>query len=157
MASEIIMGLSAFKTMFDIAKSMKDMDDTVKRNAAVADLWEQIISAQTRYTAAVEQVDELKAQLTRFETWESEKTRYELKQLYRGPFAYILKDGQENNEDPHALCTNCYQQRFKSPLQSSGHIIVHDHYWHCPNCKMKAVSQWRNMADWIKKTRSKTD
>ena len=34
MVGEVITGLSAFKTMFDIAKAMKDMDDAVKRNAA---------------------------------------------------------------------------------------------------------------------------
>jgi hypothetical protein len=50
MVGEVIAGLGAFKTMFDIAKSLKDMNDTVNRNAAVAELWEQIISAQARYT-----------------------------------------------------------------------------------------------------------
>lgn len=41
MVAEVFAGISAFKTMFDIAKAMKDMDDAVKRNAAVFDLGEQ--------------------------------------------------------------------------------------------------------------------
>jgi hypothetical protein len=151
---DVIAGLSSFKAMFDIAKSMKDLDDAVKRNSAVSDLWEQIITAQARYTAALEQVGELKEELTRFETWETEKHRYELKQLYRGPFAYILREGQENGEDPHAICTNCYQRGFKSVLQMSGHVTVHDRTWHCPACKMEAKGTWPNMADWIKRTRN---
>jgi hypothetical protein len=157
MVSEVIVGLGAFKTMFDIAKSMKDMDDAVKRNAAVFDLGEQIIATQARYTAAVQEVDDLKKELARFEAWEGEKKRYELKQLYRGPLAYILKEGHENGEDAHALCTNCYERRFKSVLQMSGHLSAHDRTWHCPSCKMEAKGTWANMADWIKKTRNPPD
>jgi hypothetical protein len=154
MVSEVITGLAAFKTMFDIAKSMKDMDDKVRRNAAVFELGEQIIATQARYTAAVEQIDELKKELARFETWEGQKQRYEMKQLYRGPFAYILKEGHEGGEDAHALCTNCYERRFKSVLQMSGHGNVHDRTWDCPSCRMSVKGQWSTMADWIRKTRN---
>jgi|SRR5665213_786518 len=154
MVGEVLAGFSAFKTMFDIAKSIKDMDDSVRRNAAVFDLGEQIIATQARYTAAIEEVRELKEKLSHFETWEVEKQRYELKQLYRGPFAYLLKVGQENGEDAHGLCTNCYQRGLKSVLQMSGHVIVHDRTWDCPFCKMSVKGQWASMADWIKKTRN---
>jgi len=92
--------------------------------------------------------------VARLKAWDTNKKRYELKQLYRAPFAYNQKEGHENGEDPHALCTNCYHHYFKSILQSSGHIVVHDLTWECPECKMKAKSQWRDMADWIKKTRN---
>ena len=35
MAAEIIAGLGALKTAFDIAKGLKDIDNAVSRNAAV--------------------------------------------------------------------------------------------------------------------------
>ena len=153
MVGEVFAGMTAFKAMFDITKSLKDMDDAVRRNAAVADLWEQIIAAQMRYTAAVEQVGELREELTRFETWESEKQRYELKDLYRGFYAYVPKVGMEQGEPPHALCTNCYNKSFKSILQSSGHIIIHEHFWLCPSCNTKIKSQAHDMASMIKRAR----
>ena len=111
MVAEIFGGLSAFKTMFDLAKAIKDMDDTIKRNAAVADLWEQIFTAQARYTAAVDRVTELEEKLASFETWDAEKQRYELKQLVpTGPtFAYALKPDAQSGEPFHCICATCYQ------------------------------------------------
>lgn len=43
--SEIVMGLSAFKTMFDIAKTL----NATRRNAAVIDLQGQILAAQMQH------------------------------------------------------------------------------------------------------------
>jgi hypothetical protein len=118
MAGEVLAGLSAFKMMFDIAKSLKDMNDTVKRNAAVADLWEQIISAQTRYAAAVEEIGHLEKELTRFKTWEAEKQRYKLTEVGHGMTTYTLKEGMENGEPAHHLCASCYNNGHKSVLQT---------------------------------------
>lgn len=155
MVGEIFAGISAFSEMFGIAQAIRKLDDTVKRNEAVSDLWEKIISAQTRYTAAIEQVGQLEEKLRRFETWEAEKERYELKNLDRGFFAYVLKPGMENGEPPHAICTNCYQRGIKSILQSSGHVIVHEHFWFCPACNTKVKSQWRNMTEMLAKAKER--
>lgn len=135
MVGELIAGLGAFKTMFDIAKSMKDMNDTVRINAAVADLWEQIITAQARYTAAIEQVGELKEQLSRFETWEAEKQRYELVQLYAGSLAFSVKEAMRHNEPPHYICPSCYQQNKKSIMQGFNHAFGRRALT-CPVCKL---------------------
>jgi hypothetical protein len=120
MVSEVIAGLGAFKTLFDIAKSINDLDDTVKRNAAVANLWEQIIAAQQRYTAALEQVDTLKEELARFETWDAEKEKCELKAVNPGAFAYVPKPNAKPAEPNHWLCTSCFGNRKKSILQRTG-------------------------------------
>lgn len=153
MAGEIFAGVGAFKTMFDIAKSLKDMSDAVNRNAAVSDLWEQIIAAQTRYTAAIDKVHELEKELTRFETWDAEKKCYELKDLERGFFAYILTEEEQAGKEPHAICTNCYQRGFKSVLHSSGHIRSIERSWDCPACKTQFRNAWNDMAGLIKKCR----
>ena len=119
MVAEVFAGLSAFKTMFDLAKALKDTDDAVKRNSAVTDLWEQIFTAQARYTAAIDRVAELEEKLARFETWDTESKRYELKQLISGvpTFAYALKADAQPSEPFHCICANCYQRRLKSILQ----------------------------------------
>ncbi len=137
MVGEIFAGIGAFNSMFSIAKGIRDLDDAVKRNAAVSQLWEQIIAAQQRYTEAVEEVDNLKEELRRFETWEAEKQRYKLDELRKGVFAYSLKDGMESDEPSHYLCASCYQNGFKSILKqetwSPGRCnvyVCHDCGWY---------------------------
>ena len=46
MASELLTGLSLFKTMLDMAKGLKDMNDVAIRNAAVIELQEHILAAK---------------------------------------------------------------------------------------------------------------
>lgn len=135
MAAELLAGLSAFKTMFDIAKSMKDMSDAVNRNAAVADLWEQIIAAQTRYTAAIEQVNELETKLGTFEKWEADKKRYQMKDFGGGTIAYELKQSEAGDEPMHRICPNCYQEGHKSILQNTGITTYKQQLSVCHRCK----------------------
>ena len=135
MVAEVFAGIGAFKTMFDIAKAMKNMDDAVKRNAAVADLWEQIIAAQTRYTAAVEQIRDLEEKLAKVEAWEGEKHRYELREVSTGVFAYTPKDGMAQGEPFHMLCAKCYEHREKSILQATQELRKARRVHRCPRCK----------------------
>src|SRR5215831_2322334 len=58
MVGELIAGLGAFKTMFDIAKGLKDINDAATRNAAVIELQEKILIAQAQQAALVEHVGE---------------------------------------------------------------------------------------------------
>jgi hypothetical protein len=139
MVAEIFGGISAFKTMFDIAKSMKDMNDASIRNGAVIDLQEQILSAQAFQSELAEQVRSLKTEIANFETWETEKNKYELKAIAPTAFAYVYKSGPQFTEPPHWLCANCYQNRKKSFLQyvnagpaGKDHL---KHVWGCGLCK----------------------
>jgi hypothetical protein len=96
-------------------------------------LQEQILSAQQEQAALLERVRELEKQMADLETWETEKQRYELKTVYPGGLARVMKSGMENGEPPHWLCANCYENRKKSYLQTSesrggGPIAV----WRCP-------------------------
>ena len=135
MVGEAFAGISAFKTIFDIAKALKGMDDTVKRNAAVSDLWEQITSVQARYTAALERVHDLEKELARFETWEREKQRYERKNVGFGAFAYVLKESERGAETPHWVCTNCFESGKIKTLQYGRFEKGTGAYWRCPDCK----------------------
>jgi hypothetical protein len=153
MAAELIASLSIFKTMFDMAKALQGIHNTATRDRAVIELQKEILSAQTAQSALIEQVGNLEKEVAHLKAWDGEKQRYELKDLHRGLFAYIPKEGMESGESPHALCTNCYQHGVKSILQSSGHLNVHDHFWFCPSCKMSVKNQWRDMDALIKKSR----
>src|SRR5438874_2619718 len=100
MVGEVIGGLTAFSTMFGIAKSMKDMNDAVVRNHAVYELWEQILAAQEKYAAALEEIRKLEAKIASQETWATEKARYQMRDYGGGTIAYDLKREMAGDEPP---------------------------------------------------------
>jgi len=130
MASELIAGLGLFKTAFDIAKGLKDINDATIRNGAIIDLQEMILSARDQQAAALERISELEKELARFENWETEKQRYELADVGRGAVAYRLKPAMTNGEPPHSICANCYERAEKRHLQpetrrGSQYLVCH--------------------------------
>jgi hypothetical protein len=153
MAGEVFATLSAFKSMYDMAKALKDINDATIRNGAVIELQEKILAAREAQATLLDQVGALEKEVARLKTWDADKERYELKDLYRGFFAYILKEGKEAGEASHALCTNCYQMGFKSILQCGGQINVHERTCGCPNCDMTVKSQFNDVAALIKRSR----
>lgn len=153
MASELIAGLGAIKTAFDLAKGLKDIDDATRRNAAVIELQEKILSAQMAQATLIERVGDLEKEVTRFETWDTEKKKYELKELYSGFFCYILKEAEEAGEAAHAICANCYQRGSKSILQSNGEPQMFRHAWHCPACKTTVKCPNGNIREMITNVR----
>ena len=109
--------LSALKTAFDIAKGLKDIDDAARRNAAVIELQEKILSAQRSQSTLIETVSELEKKIAEMKAWESDKQRYELKAIAPGIFALALKPSMANGEPPHYICANCCASGKKSYLQ----------------------------------------
>jgi Zn finger protein HypA/HybF involved in hydrogenase expression len=145
MVGEAIAGLSAIKTAFDIAKGLKDIDDATRRNAAVIELQEKILAAQSAQAALIEKVGALEKEMARLEAWEAEKQRYQLTDIGDGTFAYALKQSMQRGEPPHYICTNCYEQSKKSILNhlyspNEGHLLS------CSQCKTKLVV-WREYKD----------
>jgi hypothetical protein len=134
MVGEALGALSAFSTMFGIAKSMKDMNDAVVRNQAVYDLTEQILTAQEKYAAAIEQVRELERQVATFENWDAEAKRYEMRDFGGGTIAYALKQSMANGEPPHNLCSACFQNRKKGILQPTGPNAYKQTMVKCAEC-----------------------
>ncbi len=120
MVSELITGLGLFKSMLDMAKGLKDMNDAAVRNAAVIELQEKILSAREQQAALLERISELEEGVARFETWEAEKQRYELKKLHPGVLVYVVKEAVRGSEPEHYLCANCYERGKKRFLHSGG-------------------------------------
>ena len=117
MVAEVYAGIGAFKTMFDMAKALKEMDTANARNMAVINLQERILTAQSAYADLASRVGELEEQVRSFETWDRDKQRYELHELKPGKFVYRLKDGAEPAEPPHEICAKCYEDGKRSVLQ----------------------------------------
>ena len=135
MVGEAITGLGLLKTAFDLAKGLKDIDDAARRNAAVIELQEKILGAQSAQAALVERVHELEAKVTSFEKWEAEKQRYQLKDFGGGTFAYALKADKAGGEPAHCICPNCYQKGHKSILQIKGRNAFKQDMAKCAACE----------------------
>lgn len=134
-SAELLTGLGIFKTLFDSAKGLKNINDTAIRNGAVVELQEKILAAQAQQTALVERVGELEKEVASLKAWDTEKQRYELKQWGHGAFAYVLKASEARGEPIHALCTACYDRGVRSRLQANGEQQWIKHAWDCPSCK----------------------
>ncbi len=110
MVAEIYGGITAAKAAFDIAKGLKDIHDATLRNAAVIDLQEKILATQQEQMALIDRIRELEKEVASFETWETEKQKYELKDLGYGSFVLMLKPEARGTEPAHWVCTNCYSK-----------------------------------------------
>jgi hypothetical protein len=95
MVSEVFAGLSSIKAAFDIAKGLKNIDDATRRNAAIIELQEKILSAQAAQAELIEAIGELKSRVAELEAWDAEKQRYELNQ--KVPYKHILESPQNIN------------------------------------------------------------
>jgi len=131
--SETFAGLGIFKTLYDSAKALKDINDATVRNGAVIELQEKILSARDAQTALLERVGELEKEVARFETWETEKKRYKLTDFGGATFAYLLTPEAANGEPTHRICATCYQRDQKSILQFA-HGGEGQDYYRCPVC-----------------------
>lgn len=133
MVAEIYGGIAAFKTMFDLAKGLKDINDAALRNSTSIELLEKILTAREAQAAALDRIRELEEQVAQFETWEAEKQRYELKGLTRGATAYMLKPDARGSEPPHWLCTSCFEHRKRSIMQPAPIHGLRDITAKCPD------------------------
>jgi hypothetical protein len=146
MAAEVLAGVAALKNAFDIAKAIKGMSDAAAINAAVIELQGQILAAQTDQFALLEQKQVLEEKVTKLETWEAEKQRYELKALRDGVpiFAYALKEAMAAGEPPHFICPDCYQRAVKSILNQVTRVPGTCRVQICQTCGWEAYTtgQW---------------
>jgi|HubBroStandDraft_6_1064221.scaffolds.fasta_scaffold138185_2 hypothetical protein len=151
MVAEAFAGLSAIKTAFDLAKGLKDIDDATRRNAAVIELQEKILTAQVAQSALLERIGELEKEVAHFETWDRDKERYELKDFGWGAFALMLKPEERGAKPPHWICTNCYEHKHIATLQNvmkAGKGMT----WTWPSCK-NTINPSVGSPDWMEENR----
>jgi hypothetical protein len=134
MAVELIMGLNAFKTMFDMAKGLQNIHDTTTRDRAVIDLQREILAAQAAQSALIENVGKLEKEVTALKAWDADKQRYQLVTMAPGVLAYSPKESMENGEPEHHLCTSCYQSGLKSILVAATWNPGRCHVLVCNDC-----------------------
>ncbi len=116
-------GLKALKEILKTAIATRDADflkaKTAEMNEALLAVQSSALDARTDHSAMVDRVRELEAKLLQFETWETEKQRYELKSLPPGVFVYAIMESLQGSEPSHHICQTCYQRGKKSVLHQS--------------------------------------
>jgi hypothetical protein len=150
--SAIASALGALKGMKDIAEAMIGLRDAkilqekrLEFQARIIDAQNGILAAQEERATLLKRVGDLEKQVTDFEAWETEKQRYELRQLARGgaAFAYTPKADTQGAEPFHCICATCYQRGTKSILQFS-HIVIAgsaEHILKCPVCQTEVHAE----------------
>jgi hypothetical protein len=134
MVAEVFAGLGALKTAFDIAKGLKDIDDTTRRNTAVIDLQEKILSAQQSQASLVESISNLEKEVACLKAWEEEKSRYQLMELAPGIVALSIKETMRNGEPFHRICADCAANGRKFYLQKHVSGPYYDEF-RCVGCQ----------------------
>jgi hypothetical protein len=136
-------GATALKTAGDIAKTFVGLRDSAKLLEQSVELNRQILSAQQALVEAreeqatlVQQVRALEEEIARLKSWETEKQKYDLKDLGHGAFAYVRNSSAKPTQAPHWLCTNCYSKGKPSILLNTNRQTwgADLHVWQCPEC-----------------------
>jgi hypothetical protein len=133
MVGEVLAGLSGLKTALDIAKGLKDISDVTARNAAVIELQEKIFSAREAQAALLERVSELEKEVARLKDWETDKQRYQLREISPGIVALEIKAAMRDGEPFHRICADCAAGGKKFYLQQHVRGTYYDEY-RCKGC-----------------------
>ena len=79
---------------------------------------------------------ELEAKLLEYERWDQIAEKYSLAELAPGVFVYKVKPVVQGEDPGHCLCTKCFQEKKRFPLNRTGRDTSGVHYT-CPNCGTK--------------------
>lgn len=152
-----------FKTTLDVLNGLVSLgksaasrsvpDDFAESlNAKIVEMQREVMAAQScaltaqaAHASLTESERELKATIAEFESWETEKSRYELHETgtpgYSG-LAYSLRDEYVKASEPiHHICPNCYEDRKKSILQLPANQRKATYFLICPRCETAINTQ----------------
>jgi hypothetical protein len=141
--------ISGLKTASDLVKSVISANTMVEVNSKALELqrallsaYADAISAKETQSALLDEIRELKGQLSKNEEFVADMKRYKLYQPDSTATVYALKESMSNGEPPHYLCANCYQSKRKTILQ----VLDQPGGWQyftCPSCKSAAPTGHR--------------
>jgi rubrerythrin len=133
--------IGSLKTAADIAKGFLSLKETAAVQGKVIELQGHILAAQSSALAGqsdqlslLEEIRALKAKMAELEAWNTEKKRYELKNVGYSALVYTLKEEERGSTPPHWICANCYEGGHAAIIQ---YVMVpkQGNVWTCPSCK----------------------
>jgi hypothetical protein len=128
--AEIGAAIVSLKAAFELAKTLVGARDEAVIREKVIELQGEILSAQasamkaqSHQSTLLQEVGDLKKEVTDLKAWGAEKEKYKLVNLTEerpagGAFAYTLKDQASSTEVEHYLCANCFNDGRKAILQA---------------------------------------
>jgi hypothetical protein len=150
--SQFVEVAAGFKTALEslnILKGLKGVSGDKAAQEELSRLQRLIDSAQQSAIAAnlaqfdlIQQNRALEEKISRFETWEGEKLRYELRNVNPGRgavFVWALKPEAQNTEPFHVLCAKCFEHRNRSILQAAPETRMGQRLHICFECKSEFV------------------
>ena len=138
-AKDILKALFALKVTGEVQHQLTEIGDHLMSAQKAA------LDAQAEQQAMTGRIRELEEQLIKFEDWETQKQRYELKKTSPGrqTFVYTVKESMQAGEPPHSICPKCYQDRVKSILQGRTYrpkqTMTTGMYLECPQCQFSVA------------------
>ena len=118
--------ISSFQALYSLAKSMLDIREFEHLNAKVIEMQQIIVLAQNQTLAAQEslsaqstKIRQLEEECMRLKDWSAESQRYSHREIAPGVFAHVENVFVGNFQHAHKLCSHCFYQHERSPVQES--------------------------------------
>lgn len=134
--------VTSVRSAVEITKAMKDLSDANLIQTKVFELTREILAtqgyameAQSAQAELLRRIRELEEEKTKLETWSAEKSRYELREVSTGVYAYTMKPGMEQGQPFHMLCANCYDNGKRATLQATERLQARRRLHACSQCK----------------------
>jgi hypothetical protein len=139
--AEIAMGVTSLRAALDVAKAMVGLRDaeafrskSIELQGLILEALEKAIESREAYSAQIDRIRALEAEMADLKKWGAEKENYELKTIGHGAMAYMLKPQARGTSPPHWLCPNCYAKGKKTFLQATGAQIQRKTVYRCSTC-----------------------
>jgi hypothetical protein len=151
-AAEIGLAVTSLNSALNIAKAMVGLRDaeafrskSIELQGVILEAMSQAIEAREAYAAQLDRIRALEAEVAGLKAWGAEKENYELKLLWLGGMAYMLKPDARGAEPPHWLCPQCYTNGKKAFFQPQS--SVGNRQYVCSGCGSQMMASGR--PEWV--------
>jgi hypothetical protein len=138
----IAAAVTSLKAAGDIASGLISIKTTAEVQSKAVELNQKILAAQysifeanAAQSALIQQVANLEKQIAQMSAWEEQKKRYKLAEPWgASALVYGVKTECKGSEEPHWICTKCYDDGRRSilnPSKDSKYFVI----MVCPTCK----------------------
>jgi hypothetical protein len=131
------------KGLFGTSAASKEAEEKISEmQRVIFSAYQSALAAQVSQFSMLENVRKLEEKIAKFETWDREKTRYELIDVnpsYGSVFVRALKRDTPGGEPFHVICAKCFEHRMKSILQSTREMRMQQRIHICHECKSEYV------------------
>jgi hypothetical protein len=139
--AEISAALTSLRAAYELTKAMIGLrdaeafrDKSIELRELILESQEKAIEAREAYSAQMDRIRALEAEVAGLKDWTAEKQNYELKPVGEGAVAYMLKADKRGAEPPHWLCPTCFAKGQKSFLNPTGAQTQRSWIYKCITC-----------------------